>query len=146
MPPACCPAGASARRLALLPARLPAVLIPWETAVWDAWACARRDAAADDSPAPPVADAGKWAARVPDVLEPDASWHPRAFRWHLQQARPAARVLCIPDAARSGARSFAAAALPAVRARPERLVWQPWSEAGPEKQVAAVPERPALCC
>ena len=74
--PACCPAWASARRTALLPAPLPAVLIPWETAVWDAWAGARPDAVADDWWARPVAGAGKSAVLAPDVLVPDASVAP----------------------------------------------------------------------
>ncbi len=131
--PACCPAWASARRTALLPAPLPAVLIPWETAVWDAWAGARRDAAADDWWAHPVAGAGKSAVLAPDVLAPDAWWLPRALRRRLQ-ARLAARAPYTQDAGPSAERSFAAAALPAAPVRSGRLVWKPW--------LAAVPEAP----
>ena len=113
--------------------------------MWDAWAGARPDAAPDDWWARPDAGAGKSAVLAPDVLAPDAWELPWRFRRH-RRARPAARAPYTLDAARSAERSFAAAALPAVRARLERLVGQPWLMAGPEKQVAAAAELPALCC
>jgi len=129
--PACCPAWESARRRVLLPVPLPAVLIPWETAGWDAWAGARLDAAVDDWWARPVAGAEKLAVLAPDVLAPDAWWLPRAFRLRLQ-ARLAARAPYIQDAGPSAERSFAAAALPEARVRLMRLVWKPWPAVVPE--------------
>ncbi len=123
--PACCPAWAWARRRALLPARLPAVLIPWGTAAWDAWGGARLGAAVDDWWARPVAGAEKLAVLAPDVLAPDAWWLPRAFR-RVLPVRQAARAPDIPDAGPSAERSFAAAALPGAQARSGRLAWKPW--------------------
>ena len=53
------------------------------------------------------------------------------------QARLAARAPCTPDAAQSAERSFAAAALPAARARLERPAWRPWSAVGRRRCAAA---------
>lgn len=122
--PACCPAWGSAPRKALLPAPLRAVLIPWETAAWDAWAGARLDAAVDDWWARPDGGAEKLAVLAPDVLAPGALWLPREFRLRLQ-ARLAARALYIQDADPSAERSFAAAPLPGAQVRSRRLAWKP---------------------
>jgi len=87
-------------------------------------------------------DAGKLAVQAPDDPAPDAS-SPRLLLAFLPRllAPPVAMGPCRPDAARSAAQSFAAAAPPKLAAeRTAPQVWPPWLAAGTAEQpFAAMP-------
>jgi hypothetical protein len=125
------------------PALLPADASQSETGAWDASACARPDAVAAGLTARPGAAAEKSAVLVPDVPAQDAPFRlpERLQRW---RAEPVSRAPYIPDAVRSGARSFSAAAPGLVRAQPVLPAAQPWSGRLAETQRAAEASLPEL--
>jgi hypothetical protein len=118
---------------AQLPAPRPAGACRWETGESDAWACVRPGATAADWSGRPVAGAERSAGLAPDALAQDA--HPQARSINLQAAL-VSKAPCTPDAARSGARSFAAEVLAQPSARSARLAGSPRPAAPQARRVA----------
>jgi hypothetical protein len=127
------------------PDPLPADARRQATAVWDASACARPDAAADavhpEVRPQPADGAERWADLARDAQGRDAHCHRSAPRAALA-AEPDAAELCTPAVVRFAERSFAA---PEAAERPEESVQRNASQSEPpeERSLKLPEEEPA---